>query len=104
MEQEERNCYMKQLINGIEYIHSMGVAHRDLKPENLLLDASSRILKITDFGISSVFKSPFGSLREKGKGVAGTTSHIAPEEFIETEYDPEMVDIWSLGIIMHVLS
>jgi serine/threonine-protein kinase CHEK1 len=43
------------------YIHGQGVCHRDLKPENLLLDAAGR-LKISDFGLSSVFR-----LKDSGK-------------------------------------
>lgn len=49
-EPDEIACLFKQLMNGVAYLHSVGVAHRDLKPENLLLDAEARILKITDFG------------------------------------------------------
>jgi 5'-AMP-activated protein kinase catalytic alpha subunit len=37
-EREACNLYM-QVIDGVQYLHKMGVAHRDLKPENLLLDA-----------------------------------------------------------------
>lgn len=67
--------------------------------ENLLLDESCRILKITDFGVSSVFKTPFSNVRDKLKGVTGSGPYIAPEEFVQKEYDSEMVDIWSIGII-----
>lgn len=45
--------YFQQLISGIEYCHSQGIAHRDLKPENLLLD-SEDVLKISDFGLSAL--------------------------------------------------
>ncbi|KAJ2998616.1 serine/threonine-protein kinase HAL4/sat4 [Globomyces sp. JEL0801] len=95
----ERNCYFSQLCNGVSYLHSIGVAHRDLKPENLLLDKTGRILKITDFGVSTVFKNPFCSVREKLTGVKGSGPYIAPEEFTATEYDSELTDIWAVGII-----
>ena len=39
----EANCFFKQLIRGVTYLHNIGVAHRDLKPENLLLDANGHI-------------------------------------------------------------
>ncbi|KAI8901751.1 kinase-like domain-containing protein [Globomyces pollinis-pini] len=100
----ERNCYFSQLCNGVSYLHSIGVAHRDLKPENLLLDKTGRILKITDFGVSTVFKNPFCSVREKLTGVKGSGPYIAPEEFTATEYDSELTDIWAVGIIGYVMS
>lgn len=51
----EADCFFLQLIRGVQYTHTMGVAHRDLKPENLLLTASG-ILKIADFGTSECFR------------------------------------------------
>ncbi|KAG5439983.1 hypothetical protein PCK2_000675, partial [Pneumocystis canis] len=51
----EADCYFKQLMRGVEYMHEMGVAHRDLKPENLLL-TSNGALKITDFGNGECFR------------------------------------------------
>ncbi|KAJ3004113.1 serine/threonine-protein kinase HAL4/sat4 [Thoreauomyces humboldtii] len=102
-ESGEVNCYLKQLVQGVHYLHSMGVAHRDLKPENLLLDKSGKILKITDFGVSEVFRNPFCTLARKAKGLCGSGPYIAPEEFETGEYDSEMVDVWSIGIIYYVM-
>jgi len=45
--------YFSQLLSGVAYCHSKGVAHRDLKPENLLLSSDSEVLKIADFGLSA---------------------------------------------------
>lgn len=46
MSPNEMESYFKQVLEGINYLHSMGVAHRDIKPENLLLDGRGHI-KIT---------------------------------------------------------
>ncbi|KAJ3209804.1 serine/threonine-protein kinase HAL4/sat4 [Dinochytrium kinnereticum] len=100
---EEINCYFKQLASGVQYLHSMGVAHRDLKPENLLLDVSGREIKITDFGVSEVFRTPFGKNSTKAHGVCGSGPYIAPEEFVNKEYDSELVDLWAMGIIYYVM-
>jgi len=44
--------YFKQMINGLKYMHSAGVAHRDLKPENIML-TEDFTLKIADFGFAA---------------------------------------------------
>lgn len=69
---EESFCFFKQLLNGIAYIHSTGVAHRDLKPENILLDYTHRFIKITDFGVSTVFRTQFEKSPHLLTGVCGS--------------------------------
>ncbi|PKY18917.1 Pkinase-domain-containing protein [Rhizophagus irregularis] len=98
----EINCCFKQLIMGIDYLHSNGVAHRDIKPENLLLDKNGH-LKITDFGVSDVFKTCWEEGAHLSRGICGSEPYIAPEQFESKEYDARKVDIWACGIVYYTL-
>ncbi|EMR08706.1 hypothetical protein PNEG_02884 [Pneumocystis murina B123] len=94
----EADCYFKQLMRGVEYMHELGVAHRDLKPENLLLTHNG-VLKITDFGNGECFKMAWEKKAHLTCGLCGSVPYIAPEEYIDTEFDPRAVDIWATGVI-----
>ena len=49
-------CLMKQLLEGIKAMHTIGIFHRDLKPDNIMLDNKDSLLviKIMDFGLSKI--------------------------------------------------
>jgi protein-serine/threonine kinase len=51
MSASEIECCFKQLLTGVAYLHSQGVAHRDIKPENLFFDTCGH-LKVRDFFLS----------------------------------------------------
>ncbi|KAL3234296.1 Serine/threonine-protein kinase HAL4/SAT4 [Nakaseomyces bracarensis] len=98
LEYMEADCFFKQLIRGVVYMHEMGVCHRDLKPENLILTHEG-ILKITDFGNSECFKMAWEKDIHLSGGVCGSSPYIAPEEYLVDEFDPRPVDIWACGVI-----
>ena len=58
MSREEVSCSFLQILSGVTYLHSMGLAHRDLKLDNVVVNEHG-IMKIIDFGSASVFKYPF---------------------------------------------
>lgn len=60
---------IRQVLEGIDYMHRHGVVHRDLKPENLLC-ASANVIKIADFGLSKDIES--GNLQTS----CGTPSYV----------------------------
>lgn len=99
----ERACSFKQIMNGIAYLHSLGVAHRDIKPENILL-TSDGTLKIADFGVSHVFRCTLERICHPSQGFVGTEAYIAPEVFeIGQSYWGSQADIWSAGILLQTL-
>lgn len=72
MGREEVTCATMQILSGVLYLHSMGLAHRDLKLDNVVINEHG-IMKLIDFGSAVVFRYPFeneivlasGKLRRK---------------------------------------
>ncbi|KAH3661881.1 hypothetical protein OGAPHI_006060 [Ogataea philodendri] len=98
MSPEEVNCCFKQILNGIRYIHSIGLAHRDLKLDNCVISKEG-IVKIIDFGSAVVFQYPFSNTLIEAQGIVGSDPYLAPEVCVFNKYDPRPVDIWSTAII-----
>jgi Protein kinase domain len=58
MSREEISCCFMQILSGVVYLHSMGLAHRDLKLDNVVVSEHG-IMKIIDFGSAIVYRYPF---------------------------------------------
>ena len=92
------NSAFKQIVNGVAYLHSMGVAHRDLKLDNCVVDQEG-VVKLIDFGSAVIFKYPMSSQIHMARGIMGSDPYLAPEVFSKQPYQPQTADIWSCGII-----
>ncbi|RKP30123.1 Pkinase-domain-containing protein [Metschnikowia bicuspidata] len=97
----------KQILDGIAYVHKLGILHRDLKPDNILIMQDDPIVvKITDFGLAKISDN-----NTFMKTFCGTLAYVAPEVItgkLDLTPDPgnnysNMVDIWSLGCLVYVL-
>ncbi|KAM9510302.1 serine/threonine-protein kinase H1-like [Guaruba guarouba] len=92
---------LQMVLDGVKYLHTLGITHRDLKPENLLYyhpGTDSKIM-ITDFGLASARKKGDDCLM---KTTCGTPEYIAPEILVRKPYT-NSVDMWALGVISYVL-
>jgi len=102
MSPSEVECCFKQILTGIQYLHSQGVAHRDIKPENLFFDTKGHV-KIGDYGASTVYRLPWEATIHMSTGLCGSEPYIAPEQFLGKPYDARLVDIWACGIVYYCL-
>ena len=92
----EVQCYIIQLIRGLQYLHSHKIIHRDIKLGNLFLTDKME-LKIGDFGLAT----KLGFDGEIKKEVLGTNRYMEPEIFKqEHSYG---VYIWAIGIVIYFL-
>ncbi|KAJ5659828.1 hypothetical protein N7507_006279 [Penicillium longicatenatum] len=102
------HVYFSQLVSAVGFMHSKGVGHRDIKPENMLLTADGN-LKIADFGLAALFE--YKGSRKLSATFCGSPPYIAPEviscstrgQVKGSGYHPDIVDIWSCGIVLFVL-
>ncbi|KAA8495240.1 Cytokinesis protein sepH [Porphyridium purpureum] len=83
---------VKQVLDGLAYLHERGIVHRDLKPANILVSRAG-VVKITDFGVST---SPWLGSLATGNTMVGTPWYLDPQVIQGKPYNSS-VDVFSLG-------
>ena len=116
--EDDARHVMRQLVDVLRFMHSHGVIHRDIKPENILLQSADEHtwdIKVSDFGFAKIFSDqeslarslPPGGPNWRCTSFVGTKNYRAPEQIYNYPPYPTTygtpVDVWSAGVVMHVL-
>lgn len=89
---------MRQICEGMEFIHQQNILHLDMKPENILcLTKTGNRIKIIDFGLARKFDP-----EKKLQVLFGTPEFVAPE-VVNFDRIGFGTDMWSIGVICYVL-
>lgn len=91
---------MKQLLEGLSYLHEIYILHGDVKPENILctnISEKGPMIKITDFGISEIILKDKVTIFK-----SGSFMYMAPEVLFGSAVDCSS-DLWSAGVVMYVM-
>lgn len=96
-------CYMKQLLEGTEYLHKMRILHRDMKAANLLI-SNQGILQIADFGLARIYYDEpppeSNEPRREYTNMVVTRWYRPPELLLgERRYTPA-IDLWGIGCML----
>ncbi|CAN6618217.1 serine/threonine-protein kinase Ste11p [Trichomonascus vanleenenianus] len=88
--------FVRQILQGLKYLHGQNIIHRDIKGANVLVD-NKGCIKISDFGISKKIEAKL--LSTNRVSLQGSVYWMAPEVVKQTSYTIK-ADIWSLGCLI----
>lgn len=108
----QADCFFKQIMRAVTYLHDNAIAHRDLKTENILLTAHGAV-KVADFGsaewlLDEVANGEYAENRIRlqlsslysPRKLRGSIPYLPPEEFSNyAAIDPRAGDIWAAGLV-----
>src|SRR5687767_9858310 len=101
---------LREIADGVEAAHDIGILHRDLKPANIFLQkgkGGDGFIKVGDFGLAKIVSQTMSDFSSKAgptsRGIIGTPEFMSPEQM-----QPEMgvdsrADIYSLGTIAYLM-
>jgi tetratricopeptide (TPR) repeat protein/predicted Ser/Thr protein kinase len=95
---EEKVRIAREMAEGLQIAHSLGVIHRDLKPGNIIVSDGGSI-KILDFGLAKIINAD--TVDSQGN-IEGTLFYMSPEQ-VSGAKQSLSTDIFSYGVILYEL-
>jgi len=102
LEEFKARSFFRKLVSAIHYLHSQDISHRDLKCENVLITATENLV-LGDFGFARSCRDPQTLKRILSHTFCGSAAYAAPEILQGVPYNPQMYDIWSLGVVLYIM-
>ncbi|KAA8497829.1 Casein kinase II subunit alpha [Porphyridium purpureum] len=95
MQLRDLQYYMYQVLRALEFAHSKGIIHRDIKPHNIMIDSSTKQVRVADWGLSEFYHEG------KEYNVRVASRYFKPPELLLNlrDYDYSL-DMWSLGCVL----
>ncbi len=89
---------MRQICDGVQFMHDSSIVHLDMKPENILcITQNSNEIKIIDFGLARNVDP-----KKNFRVMFGTPEFVAPE-VVNYDQISYPTDMWSVGVICYIL-
>ncbi len=102
---------LRQIADGVEAAHEIGILHRDLKPANIFLLQKSKkgdgFIKVGDFGLAKIINQTVTDLSSNStpssRGIIGTPEFMSPEQMQPEVGVDARADLYALGTIAYLM-
>lgn len=99
LSEPETRKILKDVINGLVFLHNRHIIHHDLKLENFIIGSDGRV-KIADFGLATFHKDD----EDKNLSICGTPNYMSPEILLKKDKGNGFAsDVWAIGITAYTL-